>query len=98
MSDATFVGMRSFVLFCMFATTATADPDVPDACADLAKLAASPSPNQALSAKIALAGCVADQKLKPLVLCDCEQSVQEVDAAAQPSLVILDEVFASGDA
>lgn len=72
--------------------------DIPDACKDLAKAAGSASKNQALSARTSLAVCLADQKTKPLVLCDCEQSVREIEAAIQPSLDMLDEVFALGDA
>lgn len=71
--------------------------DVPDACKGLAKTGASASVNQALSARTSLAVCLADQKTKPLVLCDCEQSVREIEAAIQPSLDMLDEVFALGD-
>jgi hypothetical protein len=71
---------------------------VPDPCKELAKAAGSASVNQALSARTSLAVCLADQKTKPLVLCDCEQSVREIEAAIQPSLDMLDEVFALGDA
>lgn len=74
------------------------DPaEIPEPCRDLAKLADSPSKNQALSARTSLATCLADQKTKPLVLCDCEQSVRDIEAAMQPSLDMLDEVFALGD-
>jgi hypothetical protein len=71
--------------------------DLPTACRDFGKLAASPSPLQALSARISLARCLVDQKIKPLALCDCQQSVDDVDAASAPSLALLDEVFAAGD-
>lgn len=72
--------------------------EVPEPCKELAKAADSASKNQALSARTSLAVCLADQKTKPLVLCDCEQSVREIEAAIQPSLDMLDEVFAMGDA
>ena len=72
--------------------------DVPVPCKELAKAADSPSVNQALSARTSLAVCLADQKTKPIVLCDCEQSVREIEAAIQPSLDMLDEVFTMGDA
>lgn len=81
------------------ASLTTIDVDAaPEPCRDLAKLAASPSRNAALSARISFATCLADQITKRIVLCDCEQSVIEVNAAIEPSLVLLDEVFAHGDA
>jgi hypothetical protein len=76
----------------------TLDPDdVPEACRDLAKLSDSASKAQALSARISLASCLVDQKSKPLVLCDCEQSIIDVNAVIEPSLALLDEVFVLGD-
>lgn len=71
--------------------------DVPEACRDLGKLANSASLAQALSARISLASCLVDTKVRELALCDCEQSVIELDAAAAPSIALLDEVFALGD-
>ena len=71
--------------------------DIPDECADLAKLADSPSKNQALSARISLAACLVDEKSRPLVLCDCEQSVNEINAILDPSLALLDDVVAAGE-
>jgi hypothetical protein len=71
--------------------------DLPTACRDFGKLAASPSQAQALSARISLARCLVDEKMKPLALCDCEQSVSEVDAASVLPLALLDEVFTVGD-
>ena len=73
------------------------EPDLPEACRPLAKLAESTAKSQALSAKISLASCLADARLKPLVLCDCEQSVREIEEALTPSLELLDGVFAAGD-
>jgi hypothetical protein len=69
----------------------------PEACRELAKLADSASKAQALSARISLASCLVDHNTKPLVLCDCEQSIIDVNAAIDPSLAILDEVFLVGD-
>jgi hypothetical protein len=71
--------------------------ELPAACRDLGKLASSVRPAQALSARISLSSCLLEQKLKDLVLCDCEQSVNDLNTAAAPSLVLLDEVFALGD-
>jgi hypothetical protein len=71
--------------------------ELPEACRDLGKLAGSRSPAQAQSARISLASCLVEQKLETIPLCDCEQSVNDVDAAAAPSFGLLDEVFAVGD-
>jgi len=71
---------------------------LPPACRALGTSASSISPTQALSARISLSSCLVEQKLKALVLCDCEQSVIELDAAAGPSFALLDEVISLGDA
>lgn len=71
--------------------------DLPEKCRDLGKLADSPSPNQALSARISLASCVVEQKLREIPLCDCEQSVRDIDAASELSFKLLDEVYQVGD-
>jgi hypothetical protein len=71
--------------------------ELPESCRELGTLAGSPSPAQALSARISLAGCLVEQSVRTLQLCDCEQSVNEVEAAASPSIALLDEVFAAGD-
>ena len=75
------------------------DPtSVPESCKPLAKEADAPGLNRKLSARISLASCLADHKIKPLVLCDCEQSVNDINAASQLPLTLLDEVYAMGDA
>ena len=71
---------------------------MPAACKSLAKDADAPSLNRKLSARISLASCLAEAKLKPLVLCDCQQSVIDINNAAQLPLMLLDEVYAMGDA
>jgi hypothetical protein len=70
---------------------------IPDQCKPLAKEAEATSINRALSARISLSSCLADHKLKPIVLCDCEQSVQDINAATTLSLALLDEVYTVGD-
>jgi hypothetical protein len=70
---------------------------LPEACRDIGKQADSPIKARALSARISLASCLVDEKTKPLVLCDCEQSVNEINDAIDPSLIILDEVVLVGD-
>jgi hypothetical protein len=77
--------------------TAVDPAEVPESCRDFAKLAESAHRNVALSARIALATCLVDESSKPLVLCDCEQSVVELGAALAPGLAMLDEVFTAGD-
>jgi hypothetical protein len=71
--------------------------ELPDACRELGKLADSTSKAQALSARISLASCLVDHNTKALVLCDCEQSIIDVNTAIDPSLALLDEVFLLGD-
>jgi hypothetical protein len=71
--------------------------ELPEACRDLAKLGDSASKAQALSARISLASCLVDQAAKPLVLCDCEQSIIDINAAIEPSMAMLDEVVLLGD-
>ena len=74
-------------------------PDaMPAPCKSIAKEALAPAINRALSARISLASCLADYKLKPLVLCDCEQSINDVNASTLLSLTLLDDVFTHGDA
>lgn len=74
------------------------DPDsIPEQCKALAKEADAPSINRALSARISLASCLADHKLKSVALCDCQQSVTDIDAATQLPLALLDEVYTAGD-
>jgi len=70
---------------------------LPEACRALGTSASSNRPTRALSARISLSSCLVEQKVKALVLCDCEQSVIELDAAAGPSLALLDEVISLGD-
>lgn len=69
---------------------------LPPACREVGTAAGSSSPNRALSARIALATCLADENVKDLELCDCEQSVREVNEILDPSLALLDEVFDHG--
>lgn len=70
---------------------------IPESCGAFAKSIDSPSINRALSARISLAGCLADAGLKALVLCDCAQSVQDMDTATELSRVLFDEAISLGD-
>ena len=79
-------------------TLTSLDADkIPESCASLAKTADAPSINRALSARIALAGCLTDAGLKALVLCDCAQSVQEIETATELPRLLFDEAIALGD-
>jgi len=71
--------------------------ELPQPCRDLGKLADSPAANQALSARISLASCLVEQRMKTVTLCDCEQSVHDVEAASTQSLALLDEVAQVGE-
>lgn len=74
------------------------DPEsIPEQCKALAKEAEATSINRALSARISLSSCLVEHKLKPLVLCDCEQSVQDINAAVELPLSLLEEVYTAGD-
>jgi hypothetical protein len=94
--------MRWTLLLLLISTAARAQApgetdEIPEACRSFAKLSESPSKAQALSARISLASCLATEKTKPIVLCDCEQSINEVNEALDPSLTMLDDVVAAGD-
>lgn len=51
-----------------------------------------------MSARIALASCIADANMKPLQLLDTSESMLEVEGAIAPALLLLDDVIARGDA
>jgi hypothetical protein len=67
-------------------------------CKPLAKRASVPSFAQQLSARIALASCIADARIEPLSLIDGQESVLAIEEAVQPAFAMLDEVVDTGDA
>jgi len=67
-------------------------------CKPLAKRASVPSIAQQLSARIALAGCIADARMEPLSLIDGQESVLAIEEAVQPGFAMLDGVIDAGDA
>jgi hypothetical protein len=71
--------------------------DLPQRCRSIAKRTVAPSASQALSARIALAGCIADARLAPLSLIDGQESVLAIDAAVVPAFRLLDGVVDAGD-
>ena len=62
--------------------------ELPELCRDLARAADATMRNRALSARISLASCLVDHRLRDLVLCDCEQSVLDVEAASAQSIAV----------
>lgn len=67
-------------------------------CKAHAKRASVPVLAQALSARIALAGCIADARLEPLSLIDGQESVLAIDEAVVPAFAMLDSVVDAGQA
>lgn len=67
-------------------------------CRPLAKRASVPSVAQQLSARIALASCIADARMEPLSLIDGQESVLAIEDAVKPGFAMLDGVVDAGDA
>ena len=70
---------------------------LPERCRGMARRATSAQPAEALPARVALAGCVAEAAFDGLSLLDCQDSVIAVDDAAAPSFALLASVIAAGD-
>ncbi len=66
--------------------------ETPERCHPIARRAAAVNLVQALSARISLAGCIADAKFSELTLIDGSDSVAALDESVVPSLAMLDEV------
>jgi hypothetical protein len=76
----------------------TIDVDaVPEQCRTLVQRADSEKLALALSARVSLALCSAAERMRAVALCDCQQSVTDLDAAVAPSFAILDEVQGAGE-
>lgn len=71
--------------------------DTPERCRPLAKRANVPEVSQAMSARIALAGCIADARVAELSLIDGQESMLAIDAVVAPPLALLDSVIEAGD-
>lgn len=72
------------------------DPDtVPEKCLDLALRAGSPETTLAETSRVSLALCIANEKERPIVACDCQQSIQDFDEATAPAFAILDDLAAA---
>lgn len=72
--------------------------DLPERCRPIAKRIEGPSAVQRMSARIALAGCLADVAIAPLSLIDGQESVVALDEAVGPAMALLDGVAQSKDA
>jgi hypothetical protein len=70
---------------------------VPPPCSALARQALAPNLPAALSARISLAGCMSEQAIAPIALCDCGESIAAIDAAVAPAIAILDDVISNAD-
>ena len=71
--------------------------DLPERCKLLAKRTSVPSMTQQLSARIALASCLADARSSALQLIDGQESVLALEQAAEQAFAILDNVVEVGD-
>lgn len=71
--------------------------EIPAPCKPQAKQALAPTLSIALSARITLASCMADQAIAPLSLCDCGDSIAAIDAAVKPAMTVLDDVISNAD-
>jgi hypothetical protein len=72
--------------------------ELPARCRPLAKQASAPNLGVALGARIALANCMASEGLAPLQLCDCADSILEMESAVAPAVALFEEVAYAGDA
>jgi hypothetical protein len=74
------------------------DPDsVPQKCLDLALRAGSPEPTLAQTSRLSLATCIANERVQTVAVCDCQQSVQDLNEAIAPAVQILDELASVGE-
>jgi hypothetical protein len=67
-------------------------------CKPMVKRTMVPSLPQQLSARIALAGCIADARMQPLQLIDSQESILAIEDAVAPAFALLDNVMDVGDA
>ncbi len=72
--------------------------DLPERCKLLAKRTAVPSVAQQLTARIALATCLADARTASLSLIDGQESVIALEQSSEQAFAILDNVIEVGDA
>lgn len=70
--------------------------ELPAACRPLARRTRTADVDAALTSRIALASCLAKERISALSLCDCGESVVQIDEATTRSFELLDEVAAAG--
>ncbi|MGE5181854.1 MAG: hypothetical protein ACM31C_07320, partial [Acidobacteriota bacterium] len=70
---------------------------VPAACHDLALRAGSTNFQLAEASRVSLALCLAQDDTAQVAVCDCDQSVHDLDDAASPAFAILDELATLGE-
>jgi hypothetical protein len=111
MHPASHMRMSVLILSSLLAATVHADrktpavnltpilaDELPARCRPIAKQASAANLGVALGARISLANCMASEELAPLQLCDCADSILEMDNAVAPAVALLDEVAHAGDA
>jgi hypothetical protein len=69
---------------------------VPAKCQAFVASAQASAPQVAVPARLSLASCVAEQAVAPIALCDCGQSILDIEQAIAPAVAILDGVIAAG--
>lgn len=69
---------------------------VPAACKSFVAPAQAANRQVAVPARLSLASCMATQAVAPITLCDCGQSIVDVDQAVAPAVAILDGVISAG--
>lgn len=69
---------------------------VPATCQSFVAPAQAGNPELAVPARLSLASCMADQAVAPLALCDCGQSIEDIDQAIEPAVKVLDGVIEVG--
>jgi hypothetical protein len=69
---------------------------VPPKCQSFVAQAQASNAVVAVPARISLASCMADQAVAPIALCDCGQSIEDIDQAIEPAVKVLDGVIEVG--
>ncbi len=71
--------------------------EVPASCRELAQRANAASASLARAARVSLAICIAHEQTRAIPVCDCEESVHQLDDAIAPAVTLLGEVAGSDD-
>jgi hypothetical protein len=98
-----FVPATALLLGLIGASAASAAPTIdlsrlPERCRSVAQIPTSArSADPAFGARVSAASCSADEALSKVPVSDSDATIQAMDAAAAPSLAMLDDVIAKGD-